>query len=186
MRDGLVRMRPNAGLQLAKGGTTLECDLLCSVLGETVITERALLDGLRLAGTLPDAILSVENRGSFMDLQAPAGWLVVHVAGWDTHTMRELSKQLTQIPWVHFGDIDPNGVAIVRHLRQSRPDLVWFLPAFWSEFLERHGRPKNWPEDLIREDDPPLVQEMAARGLWMEQECVAVDGRLLEALADLA
>ncbi|KYF57875.1 hypothetical protein BE04_20370 [Sorangium cellulosum] len=78
--------------------------------------------GLALEGTVRAALL-VENLGAFCDLAAIDGWLFVHVAGWDTATVTRLLERLTHAAVVHFGDLDPNGVRIFRHLRGARPDL---------------------------------------------------------------
>ena len=43
----------------------------------------------------------------------------------------------------------------------------------------------TWPDDLALADAPTLVRELAARGLWLEQEALAVDpptGAALEAM----
>ena len=63
--------------------------------------------------------------------------------------------------------------------------LRWWVPEFWSEHVARHARPRAWPADLRLEHAPALVQDLAARGLWMEQEGVAVDPRVGAALAAL-
>src|SRR6266852_1059017 len=94
----------------------LNTSLVVDILDEVVTTERALRDGARLAGTLPRALLLVENLGPYLDLCAPEGWLVAHVPGWNTVTIRLLLEQMPAIPLVHFGDLDPNGVRIALHL----------------------------------------------------------------------
>jgi hypothetical protein len=76
-------------------------------------------------------------------------------------------------------------VRILRHLRALRSDLRWFVPEFWSELLETKGLPGGWPEDLELGDAPALVRELASRGLWLEQETVAVDPRTSAALEAL-
>lgn len=96
-RDGLVRLRPNAGLTIKRDGCVLDTSLVVGVLHEVVLTERALRDGARLAGTLPRALLLVENLGPYLDLCAPEGWLVAHVPGWDTVTVRLLMEQMPSV-----------------------------------------------------------------------------------------
>ena len=155
--DGLVRLRPSPGLVVQRGACVLDAATLAGVLGEVVLTERALADGTVLAGAWPRAVLSVENRGPYLDLQPPEGWLVLHAPGWDTVAARAVAEMLGEVPWVHFGDLDPQGVLIARHLRVTRPDLHWFVPAWWEEYVPRHGRPASWPDDLLTEDDPVLA-----------------------------
>lgn len=184
-RDGVLRLRPHAGLCLARGGLSFPAAELAAVLGEVTVSERALRDGTRLAGEPPRALLLVENKGTFVDLRAPAGWLVAHVPGWDTGCVRDLLEQLPGVPVVHFGDLDPNGVRIVRHLRALCPALRWAVPDFWAEHVPGRALARPWPDDLDVSRDPPLVRDLAARGLWLEQELLALDPRLEPALAAL-
>ncbi len=137
MHDGTLRLRPSAGLRISRSNYELDAAEVAGVLGEVVLTERAMADGTVLTGQLPDAVLLVENLGAYLDTPAPPGWLLAHVPGWDTQTVRLLLKDLQHVPVAHFGDLDPNGVRIMRHLRQFRPDLCWFVPDFWREYLPK-------------------------------------------------
>jgi hypothetical protein len=178
VHDGVVRMRVPPGLSLVRGELAVSCDELAGLTHEVVLTERSLLDGTRLAGTIR-AVLSVENRGSYLDLSPPPGWLVVHAPGWDVGTVLLLMAGLERVPWIHFGDLDPQGVSIYRYLTEARKDAGWLVPSFWD--LAR-GLRRAWPEGLVGDDDPPLVRRLARDGLWLEQEAVALDPRLGEAL----
>jgi hypothetical protein len=184
-RDGVLRLRPHVGLRLVRNELSFSAEELATVLGEVTISERAFRDGTRLAGEAPQALLLVENKGTFVDLRAPAGWLVAHVPGWDTASVRDLLEQLPGVPVVHFGDLDPNGVRIVRHLRQLCPSLVWAVPEFWAEHVPGRALTRPWPDDLDLSQAPALVRELATRGLWLEQELLALDPRLEPALAAL-
>ncbi len=179
--DGIVRLRPSPGLRLVRQDREYDALEIAGVLGEVVLSERALLDGTHVGGALPRAVVLVENRGPYIDLQAPAGWLVAHVPGWETSTLALLLADLPGVPLVHFGDLDPKGVQVVRHLRALRPDLLWFVPAFWEEHLSRALR-CDWPRRLVGEGDPSLVRKLATRELWLEQELVALDPRFPAAL----
>lgn len=180
-RDGIVRLRPPPGLHFVRASTFLDAAEIADVLGEVAITERALLDGTMLDGPVRAALL-VENLGPYLDLDPPEGWLVVHVPGWDTATVRLFLEQLPDVPVVHFGDLDPAGVRIVRHLRRIRPSLKWAVPRFWCEYIDKRALSGEWPDDLDLSDAPPLIRELAHRGLWLEQELIAVDARLRDAL----
>jgi hypothetical protein len=131
-------------------------------------------------------VLLVENLGPYRDLVAPAGWLVAHVPGWNTATLRLLLAQVRGVVVVHFGDLDPAGVRIYEHLRAIHPDLRWVVPDFWSERIGTHGLRGEWPPDLVVTAAPPLVRDLAARGLWLEQECIVLDPRLKAALESCA
>lgn len=179
--DGIVRLRPPSGLRFIRGGITVDAAEIAGVLGEVAVTERALLDGTVLDGPVRAALL-VENLGPYQDLDPPEGWLVIHVPGWDTATVRLFLAKLHEVPVVHFGDLDPEGVRIVRHLRQIQPDLIWAVPALWREYMEKRALPGEWPDDLDLEDAPALVRKLADRCLWLEQELIAIDPRLRTAL----
>ncbi len=180
-RDGIVRLRPPAGLRFARGERAIEAREVASILGEVAITERALLDGTVVEGEFR-AVLLVENLGPYQDLEPPEGWLVVHVPGWDTATVRLFLERLPEVPVIHFGDLDPAGVRIFRHLRRLHPGLRWAVPDFWAEQIEKRALPGEWPDDLELDDAPALVRELKSRSLWLEQELIALDPRLREAL----
>jgi hypothetical protein len=179
-RDGIVRMRACPGVRISRGDQSYDATDLAALLGEVVVSERALRDATRIAGS-PRALLTVENVGAYVDLVAPEGWLVTHVPGWNTATLRLLVDQLAQVRWVHFGDLDPNGLRIVRHLRTIRPNVEWAMPPFWEDWVPARCRETDW-RGLDVSDAPPLVRRLAENGWWLEQELVAVDPRLAEAL----
>lgn len=179
--DGTVRLRPPRGLEARSSKGSLDLTPVAEVLGEVSLPERSLRDGLVLEGPMRAALL-VENLGAFCDLPTLEGWLIAHVAGWDTATVATLLERLGHIPIIHFGDLDPNGVRIFRHLRAMRPDLRWFVPEFWGELVDAKGLAGEWPAELDLGDAPELVRRLASRALWLEQEPIAVDPRTPTAL----
>ncbi|HZU37442.1 MAG TPA: Wadjet anti-phage system protein JetD domain-containing protein [Gemmataceae bacterium] len=183
MHDGTLRLRTPKGLRLRRGEQELDCATIAGVLGEVILTERALADGTVLTGQPPQAILLLENVGAYLDTPAPAGWLLAHVPGWDTPTVRLLLRQLRDVPVAHFGDLDPNGVRIMRHLRELRPDLRWVVPDFWHEYVRKFGLKAAWPSGFDVADAPALVKQLASSGIWLEQEAIVLDPRLSQALA---
>lgn len=183
--DGTVRLRPPDGLVARTRRGVVDLSAVAGVLGEVAVPERAFFEELVLEGAFR-AVLFVENLGAWRDLPARAGWLLAHVPGWDTATVAHLLDRVKHVPTVHFGDLDPNGVRIFLHLRERRPDLHWFVPSFWAELIESHGQRAPWPPDLDFADAPPLVRELASRGLWLEQERIVLDERVGSALESLA
>ena len=179
--DGSIRLRPPAGLAARTRKGVVDLGGIAAVLGEVSIPERAFLDGLVFDGAIRAALL-VENLGAWRDLPAPPGWLLAHVPGWDTATAGHLLAGLTAIPVIHFGDLDPNGVRILLHLRRRAPGLKWFLPDFWFERLEEFGLRATWPADIDLDFAPTQVRDLAARGLWLEQEPIVTDPRMTDAL----
>jgi hypothetical protein len=71
------------------------------------------------------------------------------------------------------------------HLRAMVPKLMWFVPAFWSEYVPLHGLRRAWPDDMDLAWAPELVRELALRGLWLEQERLVSDPRVGGALTAL-
>lgn len=175
--DGLVRMRPSAGLQVRNGGVVQDARNLASLLGELVLVDRALRDGTRLVGKEPRAVLTVENLGAYQDAVVSDDVLVVHVPGWNTRTTRDLLKGLDEVPVVHFGDLDPNGIAILAHLRRWRPQVRWLVPSYWEERRDDKGLTRDWPDLEMPQDAPDWVRQLPERRTWLEQEVVAVDSR---------
>jgi hypothetical protein len=182
--DGLVRLRLPAGLVAILRDERIELDPWMALLGEIGFPERPLLDGLRFEGTVR-AVLLVENLGAWRDMPRPEGWLLAHVPGWDTRGVGLLLEALPSCPVVHFGDLDPDGVKIHRHLAASIPELGWLVPQFWGERVESHGQTGAWPEELDLEGTPELVRELARRDLWLEQEVIALDARLVGVMEGL-
>jgi len=181
MHDGSIRLRPPRGLVAKTPKGTVDLSAVADALGEVALPERALRSGLALEGSMRAALL-VENLGSFCDVPRLDGWLVAHVAGWDTATVAQLLERLSHVPVIHFGDLDPNGVRIFRHLRAMRPDLRWFVPKFWTELVGTKGLPGAWPKELDLDDAPELIRLLASRALWLEQEPIAMDPRTPAAL----
>lgn len=179
--DGAIRLRPPAGLSARTANGAVNLSAIATVLGEASIPERALLDGLVFEGAIR-AVLLVENLGAWRDLCPPPGWLLAHVPGWDTATVGYMLNRIQGVPVVHFGDLDPNGVRIMLHLRRRVPTLKWFLPEFWFEHVDRWGLPTQWPQDLDLDFAPAPVRALAKRGLWLEQERIVLDPRIADAL----
>jgi hypothetical protein len=181
--DGALRLRPPQGLAVRTRRGTLELAVVADILGEVAIPDRAFMEGLTFEGAIR-AVLLVENLGAWRDFPALEGWLFAHVPGWDTRAVGHLFEHVADVPIVHFGDLDPNGVRILMHLRERRPDVRWFIPPFWSELIETHGQHALWPDDLDLRETPALVRKLAACGLWLEQEPLVVDPRIGPALLE--
>jgi hypothetical protein len=179
--DGSIRLRPPAGLSARVATGIVDLSGIAAVLGEVSIPERAFLDGLVFEGDIR-AVLLIENLGAWRDLPQLSGWLLAHVPGWDTATVGHLLDRLSGIPVLHFGDLDPNGVRIMLHLRRRAPDLKWFLPDFWFELAHEYGLRVKWPRDFNLDFAPVQVRELAAHDLWLEQERIVLDVRMADAL----
>lgn len=178
---GAARIRPSHGLRLQLGEHSLDARDVAAVTGELALSERALARGLTLAGTPPRAVLTVENPAAYVDLPDIDGLLIVLLPGVDQRAGLRIVTQLPNVPWAHFGDLDPAGLDLFRRCQRHRADCVWWVPAWWEELLDTHGREgATWPTELG--DVPPLVARLAACGLWLEQEPLVLDRRMEEEL----
>ena len=174
--DGIVRLRGLTDVYVRTGSASTPLAPIEALLGEVALPERALADGLALEGPMR-ALVTVENLGAWRDMPCPPNTVLAHVPGWDTATVRRLLSTLGALPILHFGDLDPAGVGIVAHLRAEVPHLRWFVPACWADYVASHGQARDWPAGDVPRDAPRLVLEIAAAGLWLEQEVVVLDPR---------
>ena len=178
---GAARIRPSRGLRLQLGTRELDATEIAAVTGEIALSERALARGLQLTGTLPRAMLTVENPAAYVDLPEIDELLIVLLPGVDQRAGLRLLAQLSAVPWAHFGDLDPAGLELFRRCQRQRADCIWWVPDWWAELLDTHGREgASWPAELGLV--PPLVEILAQRGLWLEQEPLVLDARLEQEL----
>ena len=185
-RDGIARLRPNNGLMLESADRRIDASIFADIAGELVLNERALRDGTQLTGTRPSVALLVENLGPYIDVRLPEDWMVIHVPGWNTATVRQVLDQLEDIPILHFGDLDPQGAEIVSHLRTHLPRLRWVVPEFWNEYVPERALKRPWPSTMDLTTAPPLVRELKETEQWLEQEIIVLDPRLPGALEEEA
>ncbi|MBK1700140.1 hypothetical protein CKO22_04200 [Thiococcus pfennigii] len=190
--DDLLRLRPNQSLALCLAdGIERPCAHWADPLGELVIPQRALDQGLALAGTAPRWVMTVENLGAFLDLPIPDDALVIHQPGWNTRLAARLIALLPPgTAWWHFGDLDPKGLAIFASLGDATSAPRHFIPAWWRDYLETHALALagGWPrahDCPPGARDPELVERLREAGLWLEQEAILMDPRLARDLARL-
>jgi hypothetical protein len=186
-RDDTVRIRASQGLRLRRDdGGELDCAAWMALAGEVVLPERALNDGLRLAGTLPRLAMTVENLGAYIDFPCVPELLLIHAPGWNSSLARRLIEQLPPtVAWWHFGDLDPEGLEIFAALAQPpRPAKLW-IPDFWEEYLASHALPleRPWPGGLAVAH--PLLARLVQQQAWLEQEAIVPDSRLAQAVQAL-
>lgn len=186
--DGVLRTRANRGLVIYAGQHRLTCDDLMQALGEIILPERAILDGIRVGGTLPRVIITVENLGPFVDMPKPDELLLIHQPGWNTPLSLLFLQAFGMKPnWHHFGDLDPEGLAIYQHLKHEGAKPYLFIPYFWDEYRESfsHQLCDSWPETITNSFSEPLLQRLFATSAWLEQEPIILDERLEDELVQL-
>lgn len=185
--DDVLRLRTPAGFRLTIDDKRIECDALMEIAGEVVLPERALR---RLVATdaEPRCLLTVENLGAYVDLPEQDGLLLLHQPGWNSRLALMFIERLSvSIPWYHFGDLDPKGLAIYQSLNAgTRCPQLW-IPDFWLDYEETHALPldKPWTPVSPRLVKHPLVRSLVDQGRWLEQEALVIDPRIKQALTQL-
>lgn len=192
--DDVLRVRVNLGLRIrGDDGSELDLDAWQRLLKETVIPERAFSGEWAFSGTMPTVILTVENLGAFEDIQKPTGCLLIHTPGWNTTLgMRFMAKMPADIPWWHFGDLDPNGLKIGMSLgitgMEARKPRIWIPPSA-EQLLETHSLKQEAPWPVGEIPDHILANESIAwlvhKGRWMEHEAMVLLSEFTDDLASL-
>lgn len=187
--DQMLRLKANKGLIVSYASGKLDCDITMDAFGEVAIPERAFINGLKLEGTLPKVVMTVENRGSYVDFPIKDNSLMlINCPGDDTSLAIMLLNLLPpEIPCYHFGDIDPKGLAIAERLKISiRQRVSLFIPPFWKEYVEElYTGAKDWSSCDISAGVPVVVRQLAKEGKWLEQERIMLDDRLAEEAANI-
>lgn len=163
-------------MTLLLGGVEISAADIVATLGELIIPERALLQGLTWRGPKPQVVMTVENLGAYVDLPKDSSMLVLYLPGFNTRLGRAALQWLGSPRIVHFGDLDPSGFMVWRRLCEWFGEVEWFVPEFWGEHIAERGRKCEWP--LIEVEVPALVAELVRSGRWLEQELVIGDPRL--------
>lgn len=180
--DEALRLRANAGLEFSgEGGERLAADVCQALFGETIIPERGLAQSWRFGGELPKLILTVENIGAYVDLSVPTWLLLIHAPGRNTLLATRFIDRLPQdIPWFHFGDVDPAGLDIALSIRardSGRRPTPW-IPRAANALLDTHSLPlelpwpaRRFPADLLIN---PVLRWLVDHQRWLEHEAVVL------------
>lgn len=181
--DQMLRFWANKGLVFSYGDSEkLSCDKIMNALGEVAIPERAFISGLSLEGVFPKVIITVENRGSYVDFPVKDdGLMLINCPGDDTSLAIMLLNLLPpEIPCYHFGDIDPKGLEIAERLTKNlKQSVSLFIPSFWQEYVEElFTGEKEWNNLNFTFSDSLIVRQLSKQGKWLEQERIMLDSRL--------
>jgi hypothetical protein len=93
----------------------------------------------------PEAVLTIENYASFNRhvREVSDGVLTIYVGGFPSAAVTDLLKRVASevdVPFVHWGDVDPGGIRIFRYLEEviSRPIHPHLMT---RELAEEFGKP---------------------------------------------
>jgi hypothetical protein len=174
--DDILRVRANDGLcRSSQGGDVFDLEICQRLAHETVLPERAFTVAWTLMGILPDLILTVENLDAFVDIQNPANCLLLLSPSWNDNLAKQFISRLPEnIPWLHFGDIDPNGLRIGKAFTAgTRKPEIW-IPRAAAVLLGTHSLAPVEPWSFDEEDYPILGNEtlrsLVQSNGWLEQE----------------
>lgn len=178
--DGVLRVRANEGLSISFGhGDDFQLSPWQRIISETILPERAFNNSWHLSGRHPHLVLTVENLGAFVDIKKPDDCLMLYSPGWDDSlAVRFISRLPNNIPWLHFGDLDPNGLRIGNVLLAgNRGPEIW-LPRTADKLLESHRLRLVKPWSLSPLDYPILtnvtLKALVEANCWLEQEAMVL------------
>lgn len=179
-KDWVLRFRPNKGLVGVHDKGKVDLAEMATVWTECVIPERAWLGFKAFSGVLPKAIITCENLGAYIDLPVSETTLVIFSPGADTEAAIILLKMFPTAMWMHFGDLDPEGIDIAKRIAgELKREMNLLIPFFAEDYLDA-AKPveTEWSEI----PDIPLLAVLKEKKKRIFQEVFMLDGRMLEVL----
>ena len=187
--DFAVRIRPNKGLLISneREFSYSACDL-AELQGELLVCERAIRKGFAFSGVLPRLALAIENPAVFADIQLPDDFLAILSSGNNPVQVNAIVELLpigTPVYW--FGDLDAEGILIRRSfIRMCTGRAAAAIPPFWDEYIEGYGcQAENSWAGFDATGEPELVATIINQNVWLEQEPLVIDSRLIGWLESL-
>lgn len=193
-QDRSLHLRGSMNLKLTRQrGKPLELLKIWHMLQEAVIPERDFNLCKEVDGELPYLVLTIEDRGVFLDLDLPDNLLAVWVAPENLELVGDFLRFLPQfVPHVHFGDLDHQGLVIAERLSlYSQRPVKRFIPDFWADYLtdfalptsqENLGKGAAWRGPVLAVD---LLRELMTSKRWLPQAPLVLDARLYEEVRKL-
>ncbi|MGN5288079.1 Wadjet anti-phage system protein JetD domain-containing protein [Aeromonas sp. 11P] len=189
-QDEIIRIRTLEPLSLVdRHGQQHDMTAMMALLGELALPERT-LGTLAAIGWQGDRVITVENKGAFVDYPLQPGQLLLFAPGRNTTLAKQLIPLLPAgVQWAHFGDLDQRGIDIAIELARElqRPAMLW-LPSELQPYLDHYACPvRTFAKDSGKvpwrvtkqadQDDGhgtpagvPWLDELVTKGAWLEQE----------------
>ncbi len=192
--DRCLHLRGNMDLKLVKKqSVTIELKKIWQQLSEAVLPERDFRQIKELDGELPYLVMSIEDRGVFLDIDLPTNLLAIWVAPENLELAGEFLRFLPQfVPHVHFGDLDHQGLVIAERLSlYSQRPVRRFIPSFWKDYVqnfsittsEKHsGKGAAWHGPVL---SVALLRDLMTSNRWLAQAPLLLDARLHEEMRRL-
>ncbi len=179
-KDWTLRFRPNKGLIGEHEKGIVDLADIATVWTECVFPERFWMSFKAFSGVLPQTIITCENLGAYIDLPVSESTLVIYSPGADTEAAISLLKMLPTVRWMHFGDLDPEGIEIATRIaKQLNREMKLVIPFFADDCLSA-ARPHLTTWNEIH--DIPLLQALKEKKTRIFQEVFMLDERLQDAL----
>ncbi|HDO1374483.1 TPA: hypothetical protein P2R00_001726 [Aeromonas veronii] len=189
-QDEVIRIRTLEPLSLVDlQGQQHAMTAMMALLGELALPERT-LGALAAIGWQGERVITVENKGAFVDYPLQPGQLLLFAPGRNTSLAKQLIPLLPAgVQWAHFGDLDQRGIDIAIELARelNRPAMLW-LPCELQPYLDHYARPVRtfatdsgkvpWRvtkqadqvDDRGSPADVPWLDKLITDGTWLEQE----------------
>ncbi|MFM5013511.1 Wadjet anti-phage system protein JetD domain-containing protein [Aeromonas veronii] len=189
-QDEVIRIRSLEPLSLVdRQGQQHDMTAMMALLGELALPERT-LGTLAAIGWQGELVITVENKGAFVDYPLQPGQLLLFAPGRNTTLAKQLIRLLPAgVQWAHFGDLDQRGIDIAVELARelTRPAMLW-LPCELQPYLDHYARPVRtfaagsgkvpWRvttqadqvDDYGSPAGVPWLEKLITDGTWLEQE----------------
>ncbi|MCV3284363.1 Wadjet anti-phage system protein JetD domain-containing protein [Aeromonas veronii] len=189
-QDEVIRIRTLEPLSLVDlQGQQHDMTVMMALLGELALPERT-LGTLATIGWQGDRVITLENKGAFVDYPLQPGQLLLFAPGRNTTLAKQLIPLLPAgVQWAHFGDLDQRGIDIAIKLARelNRPAMLW-LPCELQPYLDHYARPVRTfatdsgkvPWRVTMQADQvdghgasagiPWLDRLITDGTWLEQE----------------
>ncbi|WP_429093071.1 Wadjet anti-phage system protein JetD domain-containing protein [Aeromonas veronii] len=189
-QDEMIRIRSLEPLSLVdRQGQQHDMTAMMALLGELALPERT-LGTLAAIGWQGELVITVENKGAFVDYPLQPRQLLLFAPGRNTTLAKQLIPLLPAgVQWAHFGDLDQRGIDIAIELARelNRPAMLW-LPCELQPYLEHYARPVRTfatdsgkvPWRVTTQADQvdghgtragvPWLDKLITDGTWLEQE----------------
>ncbi|WP_420938387.1 Wadjet anti-phage system protein JetD domain-containing protein [Aeromonas veronii] len=189
-QDEVIRIRTLEPLSLVdRQGQLHDMTAMMALLGELALPERT-LGTLAAIGWQGERVITVENKGAFVDYPLQPGQLLLFAPGRNTTLAKQLIPLLpVGVQWAHFGYLDQRGIDIAIELARelNRPAMLW-LPCELQPYLDHYARPVRTfatdsgkvPWRVTKQADQvdghgasagiPWLDRLITDGTWLEQE----------------
>lgn len=196
-QDEVIRIRTLEPLSLVdQQGQQHDMTAMMALLGELALPERT-LGTLAAIGWQGERVITVENKGAFVDYPLQPGQLLLFAPGRNTTLAKQLIPLLPAgVQWAHFGDLDQRGIDIAVELARelNRPAMLW-LPCELQPYLDHYARPVRtfatdsgkvpWRVTMLADQVDghgasagiPWLDELVTKGAWLEQEVLILAAR---------